>query len=125
MKASPAASSIDEYIAAFPPGVQARLKQLRATIREIAPDATERISYGMPTFFLEGNLVHFAGYANYIGLYPTPSAVTRFEPKVRKYRTAKGSIQFPHDEPLPLALVSEIVRFRVKEQTSKSVGKKR
>lgn len=125
MKASPAASSIDEYIAAFPPGVQARLKQLRATIREIAPDATERISYGMPTFFLEGNLVHFAGYANHIGLYPTPSAVTRFEPKLRKYRTAKGSIQFPHDEPLPLALVSEIVRFRVKEQTSKSVGKKR
>ena len=115
----PAASqpaSIDEYIATFPPEVARRLAAMRATIREHAPDAEERIAYRMPTFWQDGNLVHFAAFANHIGFYPTPSGIAAFAKELARYAHAKGSVQFPHDEPLPLALVAKIVEARVREK---------
>ena len=116
---SPASSpaGIDEYIASFPPEVRARLTKLRATIRRHAPQAEERISYGVPTFFLDGNLVHFAAFERHIGFYPTPSGIAAFKEALSRYKSAKGSVQFPHDEPLPLDLVADIVKFRVAENT--------
>jgi uncharacterized protein YdhG (YjbR/CyaY superfamily) len=108
-------NSIDEYIANCPKEVQKKLKDLRATIKASAPDATEKISYQMPTFYLKGNLVHFAALKNHIGFYPTPSGVQAFIKETAKYASTKGAIQFPLDEPLPLKLVSKIVKFRVKE----------
>ena len=88
---------------------------MRSTIRKAAPEATERIAYGVPTFHMNGNLVHFAGFANHVGFYPAPSAIAAFRAPLAKYKTAKGSVQFPHDEPLPLALVARMVKFRVGE----------
>ena len=116
---SSGASAVDDYIAAFPPDVRARLEAIRATIRRAAPDATERIAYGIPTFHLNGNLVHFAGFARHIGFYPAPSGITAFRAALARYKSAKGSVQFPHDEPLPLDLVAEIVAFRVAENAAK------
>jgi uncharacterized protein YdhG (YjbR/CyaY superfamily) len=112
-------TSIDEYISAFPEDVQEKLTELRALIRQIAPDAQEKISYQMPTFYLNGNLVHFAAYAKHIGLYPTSSGVAEFEPELSPYKHAKGSIQFPLDKPLPIELISRIVRYRVEENLKK------
>ena len=114
----PAASqpaSIDEYIAGFPPEIATRLSAMRATIRAHAPEAEERIAYRMPTFWLNGNLVHFAAFTHHIGFYPTPTGVAAFAKELARYAHAKGSVQFPHDEPLPLALVGKIVDARVKE----------
>lgn len=108
-------ASIDEYIAGFPPEIAARLAAMRATVREHAPEAEERISYRMPTFWLRGNLVHFAAFARHIGFYPTPAGLAPFTKELARYAGAKGSVQFPHDEPLPLALVAKIVAHRVKE----------
>ncbi len=108
-------ANIDDYIASFPQEVQVILEKLRQTIRQAAPDATEKISYQMPTFYLNGNLVHFAAYKNHIGFYPAPSGIVAFQDELTKYRTSKGAIQFPINEPLPLALVKKIVQFRVKE----------
>ncbi len=110
--------TIDEYISTFPPEVQARLHELRAAISNGAPNASEKISYGMPTFYLNGNLVYFAAYKNHIGFYPTPSGVEAFRTEISEYKWAKGSVQFPHNKPLPLKLISKIVRFRVKENNS-------
>lgn len=116
MKSSPIApSTISDYIAGFPQEVQAMLEKLRQTIRDAAPDATEKISYQMPTYYLNGNLVHFAAYANHIGFYPTPSAIVAFEAELKQYKTSKGAIQFPLDTPLPLALITKIVKYRVAE----------
>lgn len=108
-------TSIDEYIASFPPNVQEKLEQMRTTIRAAAPDAVEKISYQMPTFALKGNLVHFAAYENHIGFYPTPSGIEQFKDELAVYKSAKGSVQFPLDQPLPLDLVRRIVEFRVAE----------
>jgi uncharacterized protein YdhG (YjbR/CyaY superfamily) len=108
-------ANIDAYIAAFPPEIAARLTAMRATIREHAPDAEERIAYRMPTFWQGGNLVHFAAFAHHVGFYPAPSGIAAFATELARYPSAKGSVQFPHDEPLPLALVAKIVAFRVKE----------
>ena len=110
-------TAIDEYIASFPPEVRARLSKVRARIRRHAPKAEERMSYGIPTFFLDGNLVHFAAFARHIGLYPGPSGIAAFEDVLSRYKSAKGSVQFPHDEPLPLGLIADIVKFRVAENT--------
>lgn len=115
-----AAATIDEYIAGFPGTVQARLAALRATVREHAPNATERISYGVPTYYLNGNLVHFAAFRHHIGFYPAPSGITAFRDGLTGYRSAKGSVQFPHSEPLPLELVAAMVRFRVAENMQKA-----
>jgi len=117
-------ANIDDYIARFPKDVQAILEQLRATIREAAPDAEEAISYQMPTFRLKGNLVHFAAYKNHIGFYPTPSGIEKFKKELSVYEGAKGSVKFPIDEPFPFDLISEIVRFRVQENLERAKAKK-
>ena len=124
---SPASSptGIDEYIASFPPEVRARLTKVRATIRRHAHDAEERISYGIPTFFLNGNLVHFAAFARHIGFYPGPSGITAFQDALSRYKSAKGSVQFPHDAPLPLDLVADIVKFRTAESTRQKAKRAR
>lgn len=110
------AATIDDYIAGHPPEIRARLKAMRATIRQHAPDAEERISYRIPTFYQGGNLVHFAAFARHIGFYPGASGIAAFQKALAPYKSAKGSVQFPHTEPLPLALVADIVQFRVAEQ---------
>ncbi len=117
-------STIDEYIATFPEETQKILQELRATIKAAAPGATEKISYQMPTFFLNGNLIHFAAFKNHIGLYPTPSGTEAFKQELSIYESGKGSIRFPIDQPMPLKLVSEIVRFRVAENMKKAESKK-
>lgn len=117
--------SIDEYIAGFPRDVQEILKQMRTTIKKIAPDAEEAIKYGIPTFVLNGNLVHFAAFKNHIGFYPTPSGIEAFKDELSRYESTKGSVQFPSDQPVPISLIEKIVKFRVKEARAKSTAKKR
>jgi uncharacterized protein YdhG (YjbR/CyaY superfamily) len=125
MKSTASFQTIDEYIALWPADVQAKLKSLRATIQKAAPKAEETISYQMPTYTLFGNLVHFAAYKNHIGFYPVPSGMKAFEKELSKYKSGKGSAQFPIDQPLPLALVTKIVKFRVKENLEKAEAKKK
>jgi uncharacterized protein YdhG (YjbR/CyaY superfamily) len=112
--------TIDEYIVTFPPEIQTILQTLRATIQAVAPDAEEKISYQIPTFALKGNLVHFAAYKAHIGFYPGPSGIKTFASELAKYETAKGSIRFPIQESLPLALIGNIVKFRVVENLKKA-----
>lgn len=110
------ATTIDEYIAEFPADVQRVLSEMRALIHELAPDATETISYAIPTFDLGGkHLVHFAGYEKHVGLYPAPSGMEAFKEDLKPYKTGKGSVQFPLDQPLPVDLIRRIVEFRVAE----------
>jgi len=118
-------SSIDEYIITFPEDVQVLLQTLRKVINEAAPDATEKISYQMPTFDLYGNLVHFAAYKNHIGFYPTPSGIEKFKNELAIYKGAKGSVQFPINELLPYELIRQIVKFRVIENTVLHQSKKK
>jgi uncharacterized protein YdhG (YjbR/CyaY superfamily) len=113
------AATIDAYIAGYPPQIRARLSAMRKTIRQQAPGAEERISYRMPTFYMDGNLVYFAAFARHVGFYPGAAAIAAFKEALAPYKSAKGSVQFQHDEPLPLDLVAEIVRFRVAQQASK------
>jgi len=112
--------SIDEYIETFPEDIQKLLEEIRATIKAAAPDAEEKISYQMPTFFLNGNLIHFAAFKNHIGLYPTPSGTKAFKRELSIYQGAKGSVRLPIDKPLPLKLISRIVKFRVAENLKKA-----
>lgn len=116
-------SSIDEYIATFPEETQKILNEIRTTIKAAAPEAEEKISYQMPTFYLKGNLIHFAAFKNHIGLYPTPSGTEAFKTELAAYKGGKGSIRFPIDQPIPLKLVDDIVRFRVAENLKKAEGK--
>lgn len=111
--------TMDEYIAAFPKEVQDILENMRGTIRESAPQAAEAISYGIPTFKLNGNLVHFAAYKNHIGFYPASSAIVAFKKELSPYKQAKGTVQFPIDQPIPFDLVKKIVRYRVGENLAK------
>jgi len=107
--------TIDEYIAIFPLDVQVILEDVRKAIRDSAPEAQEAISYGIPTFKLNGNLVHFAAYKNHVGFYPGgPSAIEAFRAELSQYTLSKGTIRFPLGEPIPLELVKKIVKFRVK-----------
>jgi uncharacterized protein YdhG (YjbR/CyaY superfamily) len=123
MKASPsAAQNIDEYIAAFPKDVQRRLSDIRKVIRKAAPEAEEAIKYRMPTFVLNGNLVHFAAYAHHIGFYPAPMDIDMFKSELSKFKGAKGSVQFPLDEPLPLDLIGRIVKSRVQQNLVKAAS---
>lgn len=115
--------TIDEYIAGFPNDIQAILQKIRKIVKNAAPEAQEKISYQMPTFYLNGNLVHFAAFKHHIGFYPTPSGTAKFQKEIAKYKAAKGSIQFPLDEPIPYDLITKIVEFRVKENLAK--GKKK
>lgn len=112
-------NAIDQYIATFPAEVQEKLQELRKTISEEAPDAEEAMKYAMPTFVLNGNLVHFAGYKHHIGFYPAPSGLKAFPEEIARYKNSKGAVQFPLDQPLPLDLVRRIVQFRVKENLTK------
>jgi len=111
--------TIDEYIESFPKDIQAILSELRQVIREAAPQAEEAISYQMPAFKQNGILVYFAAFKTHIGFFPTASGVEAFKEKLSDYETSKGTIRFPIDKPLPLQLVKEIVRFRVKENLDK------
>lgn len=115
--------TIDEYISQFPPEVQEILTTLRKVIKESAPNAEEKISYQMPTFALQGNLVHFAVHKNHIGFYPAPSGIDAFKQELSKYKGAKGSVQFPIEKTLPYELISEIVKFRVAENTAQAEEK--
>ena len=119
----PTFKSIDEYILKFPVEIQETLEMLRKVIKEAAPDAKEKISYQMPTFDLNGNLVHFAAYKNHIGFYPSPSGIDKFKNELSEYKGAKGSVQFPIDKPLPYELISKIVKFRVDENIKKAEDK--
>jgi uncharacterized protein YdhG (YjbR/CyaY superfamily) len=113
-------ATIDEYIRMFPRQVQKKLESIRQLVRELAPDAREKISYQIPTFYLNGNLVHFAAFKNHIGFYPTPSGISEFQKELSKYKNAKGSVQFPIDEALPMELIRRMVTFRL-EKNRKNV----
>lgn len=117
-------TTIDEYIATFPAETQNILQEVRALIKAAAPEAKEKISYQMPTFDLNGNLVHFAAFKSHIGFYPTPSGIEAFQQELSGYTGAKGSVQFPIDQPMPLDLIRRIVEYRVAENIKKSQKKK-
>ena len=119
------ANNIDEYIAGFPKDVQAILQKIRGIIRKVAPDAEEAIKYQIPTFVLNGNLVHFAAFQKHIGFYPTPSGIEEFRDELSVYKSAKGSVQFPLDAPVPFSLITKIVKFRVKETREKVAPRSR
>src|SRR5215211_7131678 len=116
--------TIDGYIDMFPEDVRMILNELRQTIKDAAPGAEETINYQMPTFTLHGNLVHFAAFKNHIGFYPTPSGIEAFKKELSAYKGAKGSVQFPIDQPLPLPLIRKIVEYRVKENVERKQKKK-
>jgi uncharacterized protein YdhG (YjbR/CyaY superfamily) len=115
-------SKVEEYLAAFPEEIKKLLQKLRKCIQTAAPEAQEKISYGMPTFYLKGNLVHFAGYQRHIGFYPTPSAVQEFQNELASYKTSKGAVQFPLDQDLPLELITRMVKFRVQENLNRTAS---
>ena len=117
--------TIDEYIATFPEDLQKTLRQVRDTIRKAAPGAEETISYAIPTFKLNGNLVHFAAFKNHIGFYPGPSGIEAFKKELSVYKGAKGSVKFPVGQPIPLALITRIVKFRVKENLANGAVRKK
>lgn len=119
-------NTTDEYIAAFPEDIQLILNQVRATIRQAAPDAEESIGYGMPAYKLKGKpLVYFAGYKSHIGFYATPTGHEAFANELSKYKQGKGSVQFPIDQPMPLKLIAQIVEFRVIENLEMVKTKKK
>lgn len=117
-------ATVDEYIAVFPPDIQAILRKIRATIRGAAPEASERISYNMPTFSLERDIVHFGAFKNHIGLFP-PLRDPELKSQTRDYRGEKGNLRFPLDQPIPYALIGKIVRAKVAEMREKEVAKRR
>jgi uncharacterized protein YdhG (YjbR/CyaY superfamily) len=118
-------NTIDAYISAQQKEIQVLLEQVRSVIRENAPGATEEIKYAIPTFILNGNLVHFAAFKKHIGFYPAPSGMVEFEAELAPYKAGKGSVQFPLDQPLPLELIRKIVAFRVQENLAKKLAKKK
>lgn len=122
---SPGFATIEEYIATFPEDIGLRLQALREVIKAAAPAAQETISYQMPTFVLNGNLVHFAAFKKHIGFYPAPSGIEAFKAELAAYKSSKGAVQFPIDQPLPLELIGRIVAFRVAENQQKAARKTR
>ena len=111
---------MDEYIATFPPDVKDILERLREAIRDSAPNAQEAIAYGIPTFRLNGNLVHFAAFKHHVGFYPGgPSAIEAFRKELSQYKLSKGTIQFPLIKPIPFDLVKKIVKFKVEENMTR------
>lgn len=112
-------NDIDEYIAGFPKDIQKILEQIRRTIKQAAPGAEEAIKYAIPTFVLNGNLVHFAACKNHIGFYATPTGSEAFKKDLSVYKTGKGSVQFPLNKPMPLELITKMVKFRVAENLNK------
>ncbi|MBL0201288.1 MAG: DUF1801 domain-containing protein [Chitinophagaceae bacterium] len=122
-KKSTVAENVNEYIAAFEPHIQERLQQMRQAIKKAAPAAEELISYRMPAYKYHGVLVYFAGYKNHTGFYATPTGHAAFKELLAVYKEGKGSVQFPHNQPLPMALISRIVKFRVKENLEREKTK--
>ena len=116
---------IDEYISWFPPETQLKLEQIRKAVTDAAPHAEEVISYAMPAYKLNGMLVYFAGYAKHIGFYPGAGGISAFKNELSAYKGAKGSVQFPLDQPLPVKLIHKIVRFRVKQNLEKAKAKRK
>jgi uncharacterized protein YdhG (YjbR/CyaY superfamily) len=112
------------HIDSFSPEIQERLILLYQTIKEIVPQAEESIKYGIPTFVLNGNLVHFSGYKNHIGFYPAPSGLKAFADEISKYKNSKGAVQFAHNQELPVELIKKIVKFRVQENLEKAKAQK-
>lgn len=126
MKTDPNPSvDIDSYIAQFSAEIRIILQQIRTTIRRAAPDASEKIGYGIPTFTLYGNLIHFAAYKNHIGLYPGPETIEKFSDELAEYETSKGTIRFPLDTPMPLELIECIVKERVEENIIAAEAKRK
>ena len=117
-------TTIDQYIAGYPKDVQKLLQQVRETIKKVVPDAEEAISYGIPTFKLNGNLVHFGGFKQHIGFYPGAGGIKAFEKELTAYKGAKGSVQFPIDQPMPLHIITAITKFRVAKKKNKKVKRK-
>lgn len=120
---TPKPVNVDEYIAGFPNDVQEVLEKIRMTIHKAAPDAKEKISYSMPAFEQNGTVVYFAAFKNHIGLYALPSGHEEFKKALSKYKSGKGSVQFPLNQPMPYDLITKIVKFRVKENLEKVKGK--
>jgi uncharacterized protein YdhG (YjbR/CyaY superfamily) len=120
-----APQNIDEYIAGFPEETREILEKIRKTVRQAAPGAGETISYRIPTFTLHGNLVHFAAYKRHIGFYPTPTGIEAFKDELSAYKSARGSVQFPLDKPIPYDLIARIVAFRVKENQERAEAKRK
>jgi uncharacterized protein YdhG (YjbR/CyaY superfamily) len=118
------AKNIDNYIGDFPPDVQLMLQKVRTEIRKAAPQAEEAIKYQMPTFVLNGNLIHFAGYKNHIGLYPGSKPIEEFKDELTRYETSKGTIRLPLDKPIPVGLISKITKFCVKRNLERVVSRK-
>ena len=116
---------VDKFIVKYPSDVQQILQKIRGIIREVAPEAKETINYGIPTFTLNGNLVHYSALTSHIGFYPTPSGIEKFKKELSKYEGAKGSVKFPLDQPIPYELIRKITEFRVKEQRAKAKRKNR
>jgi uncharacterized protein YdhG (YjbR/CyaY superfamily) len=119
-----APTSVDEYIAHSAPEARPKLEALRAAIRELAPEATERIAYGMPAYSLNGPLVYFAAHKGHIGIYPLPEAIEQFKERLAPYKKAKGSVQFPLDAELPLELIKDMVRSRLEAKAARTDAKR-
>jgi uncharacterized protein YdhG (YjbR/CyaY superfamily) len=120
MEKKAAYTTIDEYIATFPPAIQKKLQDIRSAVRAAAPEAVEKIGYQMPAFFLKGNLVYFAVHKEHIGFYPAPSGIESFAQDLAPYKHSKGAVQFPLDKSLPLDLIARIVKYRVAENLKKA-----
>jgi uncharacterized protein YdhG (YjbR/CyaY superfamily) len=116
----PKPKTIDQYISQFPIEVQSKLEQLRGILKKLVPNAAEKISYGIPTFALDKNLVHFAAFKNHIGFYALPTSNVKFQKELSKYKTGKGSIQFPLNEDLPIELIENLVKYRIMESQNHS-----
>ncbi|GHT62419.1 hypothetical protein AGMMS50239_15690 [Bacteroidia bacterium] len=112
-------NTIDEYIETFEPNIQKTLNEIRNFIKNEVPEAAEKISYGMPTFYLNGNLVHFAAFKDHYSFFPSPSGIDAFEKELASYRSGKGTLRFSIDKPIPWEIIKKIVQFRVKENSNK------
>lgn len=112
--------NISEYISNYPAPIQASLKKIRSIALKVAPNAEEKIAYGMPTYFRKGNLFHFAAFEKHIGFYPGPDAINAFKPESTKYSPSKGTMQFPFGKPIPFGLITKIMKFRVNENLKKN-----
>ena len=115
-----APATIDEYIATFPPDVQAILEKIRSTVRDAAPQAAEKISYKMPAFALDGDLIYFAAFKKHIGVYPPVRGDAKLNKELARYRGEKGNLKFPLDEPIPYELITRVVKSRVKEHGART-----
>jgi uncharacterized protein YdhG (YjbR/CyaY superfamily) len=116
---------MDEYITGYPEDVQQILQKVRETIRSVAPEAEEAIKYGLPTFVLKGNLVHFGAFKNHIGFYPAPRGLEQFKEELAGYKGSKGAVQFPLDEPIPYDLIRRITAFRVQDNLERAASKRK